>query len=391
MSENNKYTPSYYSVIPAEVRYSKELSAQEKLLYSEISALTNVRGYCWASNAYFAELYGQHKVNISKQINKLAKLGFIHIEITYRENSKQIEERRLFLNKQRHRSLADITVPEAAPPPPSKPIYFFGDSPPLSPLLTPLAKTLIPPLSENAKGNNTNIELNNTSSHVKSVINGETYKEMEKNDSNGLDVTDGVGVIDNNKNSGSANANPQPKENHIERESHRNTPEPVSIEEDYTTLKEKIKKNILYNEQLSVKHQDKLGMIDEIVIIMLDTIMTAPERGYITIGGEKKPHSLVKEVFLNLESAHIEDVLIRFISQQHKITHKANYIRTCLYNVYIEFNFTKEYNKTESRGEKKPRTKAKTNHGEKSYNLEEFMRLSAQRVQEVEGDDEYDE
>ena len=36
--------PSYYSIIPANVRYSKDLSAQEKLFYSEITALTNLKG-----------------------------------------------------------------------------------------------------------------------------------------------------------------------------------------------------------------------------------------------------------------------------------------------------------------------------------------------------------
>ena len=53
-----KTTPSYFAVIPANVRYDSRLSANEKLLYGEITALANKDGYCWASNAYFAELYG---------------------------------------------------------------------------------------------------------------------------------------------------------------------------------------------------------------------------------------------------------------------------------------------------------------------------------------------
>ncbi|GGI63810.1 helix-turn-helix domain-containing protein [Limosilactobacillus caviae] len=49
--------PSYYTNIPAFVRYDEELLRKPKsiLLYGEIVALSNQKGYCWASNSYFAE------------------------------------------------------------------------------------------------------------------------------------------------------------------------------------------------------------------------------------------------------------------------------------------------------------------------------------------------
>ena len=45
--------PNYYAILPAEVRYCKELSPMERLLYAEITCLCNHKGYCWATNNYF--------------------------------------------------------------------------------------------------------------------------------------------------------------------------------------------------------------------------------------------------------------------------------------------------------------------------------------------------
>lgn len=90
--------PSYYSILTADVRYDKRLKnhADCKVLYSEITALSNKYGYCKASNKYFSELYGRPTPTISKWINLLKKLGYIKVEMIYKENSKEIQERRLY-------------------------------------------------------------------------------------------------------------------------------------------------------------------------------------------------------------------------------------------------------------------------------------------------------
>ena len=87
---------SYYAIIPAEVRYCKELTANAKLLYGELTALSNDKGFCWASNSYFAELYEVTPQAISKWINQLDKLGFVNLE--YIRQGKEIKQRNIYIN-----------------------------------------------------------------------------------------------------------------------------------------------------------------------------------------------------------------------------------------------------------------------------------------------------
>lgn len=86
---------SYYAIIPANVRYDKNLTPNAKLLYGEITALSNEQGYCWASNSYFAELYGVSKTSISKWINQLIANGYLKSIIIYRDGTKEILNRHL--------------------------------------------------------------------------------------------------------------------------------------------------------------------------------------------------------------------------------------------------------------------------------------------------------
>ena len=86
---------SYYAIIPATVRYDKELTANAKLLYGELTALSEKEGYCWASNNYFAELYEVTPQAISKWINQLAKKGYITLD--YERSGKEIKQRNIYI------------------------------------------------------------------------------------------------------------------------------------------------------------------------------------------------------------------------------------------------------------------------------------------------------
>jgi len=94
---DNEIFKSYYAIIPANVRYDIDLPPNAKLLYGEITALCNEKGYCWASNDYFAKLYNVEKRTISRWVNALVKKGYIKMELTYKEGSKEVEQRRLYI------------------------------------------------------------------------------------------------------------------------------------------------------------------------------------------------------------------------------------------------------------------------------------------------------
>ena len=91
-----KETPSYYAILPGNVRYDKSLSPSARILYAEITCLTNKYGYCWASNKYFSSLYGVSRSTISSWVNSLVKSGYITVEYVFAEG-KNIEERKIYL------------------------------------------------------------------------------------------------------------------------------------------------------------------------------------------------------------------------------------------------------------------------------------------------------
>ena len=92
-----KEKPSYYAIIPAQVRYAKELTPNAKLLYAEITALAQKDGSCWASNKYFSELYNVSTVTISRWVSSLVDNSFIIRKITYKKGTKEIDKRYLQL------------------------------------------------------------------------------------------------------------------------------------------------------------------------------------------------------------------------------------------------------------------------------------------------------
>lgn len=91
---------NYFAIIPADVRYDKRLSANEKLLYGEITCLTLSEGYCWATDKALAESFsvGGHTVNektVSRWVSNLKKYG--HIQVQVLTKNKMVCGRRIYL------------------------------------------------------------------------------------------------------------------------------------------------------------------------------------------------------------------------------------------------------------------------------------------------------
>ncbi len=81
--------PSFFSILTADVRYSKEITDFQKILYSEITALSNKWGYCTALNQYFADLYDKDVATISRSISSLAKHTFLRVEFEMGDGTKR--------------------------------------------------------------------------------------------------------------------------------------------------------------------------------------------------------------------------------------------------------------------------------------------------------------
>ena len=87
--------PSYYSILTADVRYDENLTFAEKVLFSEITALSNKYGYCTALNNYFSELYHVSTKSISRWLSDLEKYQYIVRDVK-RNSNNQVIARKIY-------------------------------------------------------------------------------------------------------------------------------------------------------------------------------------------------------------------------------------------------------------------------------------------------------
>lgn len=79
-------------VIPTSLLGDNRLTFLERLLLMDILSLCKKKGYCWATNEYFKNLFSVSKQTISKSISSLSKYGYIILEYDRKEknNSKRV-------------------------------------------------------------------------------------------------------------------------------------------------------------------------------------------------------------------------------------------------------------------------------------------------------------
>jgi DNA-binding PadR family transcriptional regulator len=99
--------PNFYAIIPATVRYDKNIIPNAKLLYGEVSAMCNTEGFCWAENSYFSKLYNVSSSTISRWISQLESNG----HITTILNKKEGNSRKIFIKNSAEKVLTKSARP----------------------------------------------------------------------------------------------------------------------------------------------------------------------------------------------------------------------------------------------------------------------------------------
>ena len=152
--------------IPIEILTDNKLSDKEKYIYAIILYLSKENSYCYLTNKSISELLNISITQVSKLVNSLKDKNYISIELIYKENSKQIEMRKLI------------------------PIVKNNDTY-LTKVKYPLQQNFNTPIEEKFKDNkynNKNININN-----KYNSNNEIYKKskanFEERDYTGYDFT----------------------------------------------------------------------------------------------------------------------------------------------------------------------------------------------------------
>ena len=86
--------------IPIEILTDEKLSDKEKIIYAIILYLSKENNYCYLTNKTISELLNVSITQVSKLVNSLKDKKYIDIELIYKENSKQVEIRKLIpINK----------------------------------------------------------------------------------------------------------------------------------------------------------------------------------------------------------------------------------------------------------------------------------------------------
>lgn len=97
--------------IPIEILTDEKLSDKEKTIYAIIIYLSKENQYCFITNKTISELLNISVTQVSNLINSLKKKKYIETELIYKENTKQVEMRKLIPIKNEDTYLRKVKYP----------------------------------------------------------------------------------------------------------------------------------------------------------------------------------------------------------------------------------------------------------------------------------------
>mgnify|MGYP004616189151 CR=1 FL=1 len=81
--------------IPADILLDEKLTDKEKFILSMIIYLSDETGSCFASNQYIASVVKVTSNRVSKIISSLKNKKYIQVNLKYKKESKEIEQRQI--------------------------------------------------------------------------------------------------------------------------------------------------------------------------------------------------------------------------------------------------------------------------------------------------------
>ena len=97
--------------IPIEILTDDKLSDKEKIIYAIIIYLSKENQYCFITNKTISKLLNISVTQVSNLINSLKSKEYIDTELIYKENTKQVEMRKLIPIKNGDTYLRKVKYP----------------------------------------------------------------------------------------------------------------------------------------------------------------------------------------------------------------------------------------------------------------------------------------
>lgn len=121
--------PSFYSILTADVRYDERIGDFAKLLYSDLTARCNRKGYCWPTNEQLAEDHRKNARTIVRTLRELESAGYIATEVI-RDQKNMVVERRIWLDANARAGLEFLRKPpdKNVTTPPDKNVKYINEN-----------------------------------------------------------------------------------------------------------------------------------------------------------------------------------------------------------------------------------------------------------------------